>query len=106
MAGVMNRSLTSSSVISLLLSTIHPPDKELPVIIGYQKLASKSAFYSDGENDRYREKIVGIAPIALIDAPIRGMGNPRLVQLASIVSSGMNFLFPPKSGTTKNGGKR
>lgn len=42
------------------------------------------------------KEIVGIAPIALIDAPARGTGKTRLAQLASIVSSGHELPLSPE----------
>jgi hypothetical protein len=42
------------------------------------------------------KEFVGLAPIALIDAPIRGTGKTRLVQLASIVASGHELPLSPE----------
>jgi hypothetical protein len=42
------------------------------------------------------KELVGIAPIALIDAPTRGTGKTRLAQLASIVSSGRELPLSPE----------
>jgi hypothetical protein len=42
------------------------------------------------------KEIVGLAPIALIDAPTRGTGKTRLAQLASIVSSGHELPLSPE----------
>jgi hypothetical protein len=42
------------------------------------------------------KEFVGIAPIALIDAPTRGTGKTRLAQLASIVSSGRELPLSPE----------
>jgi hypothetical protein len=42
------------------------------------------------------KEIVGLVPLALIDAPTRGTGKTRLAQLASIVSTGRELPLSPE----------